>query len=280
LLDGSSKRKRNFSYQLLEANRLSNLLFSAEVLEDERRLAEWYAQEKKDLVVILADKDDHTKYLAIHYMQRFSPNYANKIWRKLFKEIGPKLSCYNAFLHGTFTVNWTKYSSQAEIKKAVQDGWNKLMTIVRREIRGVNGERVEYIKTIEWQENGMGCHLHVLFCGIGYIDVDWLRPRWIEENPRGVHLRYVGDNWKKAVNYLFKYILKSSLNNEGGKLNLSAIINWATFTRSFSVSRGLSLGTRKTNSNGNWVFVGVILLETYNKMSRDQVLEYIDGSIG
>jgi len=268
-----SRRKRELSFELLEANRLSQNLFSEETLKIQCNLAREYASARADMVVVLQNEEGDIA--GIPYLQRFSPNYARKIRVLFFRKILPLLMAFKHFLFVTFTVDHTRYATQVEVKKAEQEAWNRLNNALRREFPWVC-----FIKTVEWQSNGKGAHLHVLLCGVRYIKKEWFQKYWIEPSGWGIEIEQPrAKDARSVLRYLLKYIAKSSLReDEHEDLSVSQIVNWATMTRAFSMSRKLSegrLGFPKTNSTHQWVFLGVMPLSEYLGKSRDEVLEYL-----
>jgi hypothetical protein len=139
------------------------------------------------------------------------------------------------------------------------------------------------IVTREWQDNGIGIHLHVIVMGLSYIPKDWIMETWnkVSESGWAVELRSVHGDARSVLNYVLKYVTKSAVNDNPNRVeNVSAVINWAVNGRAFSVSlpkmslsKALSLlrsstprlGSSKTNSNRKsclfmckWYFLGYV----------------------
>ena len=141
---------------------------------------------------------------------------------------------------------------------------------------------VKVIKSVEWQENGIGYHIHVLFCGVRFIPIDWLRETWnkLEPNPHSVNLDNkfrTFDNPRRALGYLMKYVTKVLRN--GDDIPMSLVINWALGLRTLAFSHLFSrFSSLETNSNGNssgkWVFLGIMPWVEACSRSDAEVLEY------
>jgi hypothetical protein len=262
---------RNYAPQLVKAYELASSLFDPSILQEERRLAEEYDNEKANSAIILFNEQTK-QILRLPYYNRFKQEYMKEIRRKMWKEVYPQIVGYENFLFGTFEASITKYYSQKDAHDKVQKFWNSLLTRIRREFPWV-----KIIKSVEWQKNGLGYHIHVLFCGVRYIDIDWIKETWakLEPNPHSVKLKPF-NNPKWALAYLLKYITKSL--RKDSEIPMSLIINWALRLRTFSLSR--SFRSSKTNSNGklngNWVFLGVMPLDLAFNYSDQEILSYFE----
>ena len=262
---------RNYAIQLQKAYELATSVFFPEILEEEKRLAEEYDNEKANQAIILYNEETN-QILRLPYYMRFKKEYIKEIRRKIWHDIYPQILNYKNFLFGTFEASTTKYYSQKDAHDKVQKFWNSLLTRIRREFPWV-----KIIKSVEWQKNGIGYHIHVLFCGVRYIDVDWIKETWakLEPNPHAVKLKPF-NNPKWALAYLMKYITKTL--RKDNEIPMSLVINWALRLRTFSLSRNFR--SSKTNSNGSnqsdWVFLGIMPLDLAESYSDSEILAYFE----
>jgi hypothetical protein len=264
---------RNYAPQLLKAYELATGVFSQEILEKERELAEGYERDKWNQAVILYSAELN-KVLRLPYFMRLKPEYAKTVKRKVWGEIYRQIIGYRNFLFATFDASTTRYYSQDDAHVKVQKHWNSLLTRIRRKYPWV-----KVIKSVEWQENGIGYHIHVLFCGVRFIPIKWLRETWdkLEPNPHSIDLDNkirTFDNPKRALAYLMKYVTKTL--RQGDEIPMSLVISWALGLRTLAVSRSFSL--LKTNSNEKsafgWVFLGIMPLDVALVSSDVEVLAY------
>ena len=262
---------RNYAIQLQKAYELANGIFTQEILEEERRLAEEYDQEKANQAIILFNEETK-QILRLPYYNRFKPEYSREIKRKVWKQIYPQIKDEKYFLFGTFDASTQKYYSQSDAHKKIQKLWNSLLTRIRRQF-----PHVRIIKSVEWQENGVGYHIHVLFIGTRFIDVEWIRKTWakFEPNYHSVELKPF-DNPKRALSYLLKYVTKSL--RKDNYIPQSLIINWALHLRTVAFS--VRFRSKKTNSNekldGQWIFLGVMPLDLAFSYSDFEILSYFE----
>ena len=259
---------RNYAPQLVKAYGLASSVFYEQILEEERRLAYEYDKERTNNAIILYNEETK-QVLRIPYYMRFKKEYISEVRRKMWHDIYPQIVHYDNFLFGTFEASTTKYYSQKDAHDKVQRFWNSLMTRIRRKFPWV-----KIIKTVEWQKNGLGYHIHVLFCGLRYIDIEWIRETWakLEPNPHAVKLKPI-NNPKWALAYIMKYITKTLRTTE--EIPMSLIINWALRLRTFSLSRNFRL--RKTNSNKkSWVFIGIMPLDLALTYTDTEILAYFE----
>ena len=143
------------------------------------------------------------------------------------------------------TIDPKRFNSQYEAKRALEKVWNALRTRIRKEFPWVKG-----IVTREWQENGIGIHLHVLIAGLDFLDKSWVMETWkpMTESGWGVELKPLYGDVDKVLNYVFKYIVKAVVNDSSGEIdNVSAVVNWAVNGKAFSFfgRRGNRLGSDK-----------------------------------
>ena len=267
----SPGRSRNYAQQLQKAHQLATSLFTQEILEEERRLAYEYDNEKANQAIILLNQQTN-QILKLPYYMRFKVEYSREIKRKVWKEIYPQIKDERYFLFGTFDASTQKYHSQGDAHKKIQRLWNSLLTRIRREFPWVR-----IIKSVEWQENGIGYHIHVLFIGVRFIDIEWIRETWakFEPNYRSVQLKPF-DNPKRALGYLLKYVTKSL--RKDSYIPMSLIINWALRLRTIAVSRSFS--SYKTNSNekskSDWIFLGIMPLDLAQNYTDCEILNYFE----
>jgi len=267
----SPGRSRNYAQQLQKAHQLATSLFVPEVVDAEYALAKDYDQEKSNQAIILYNQQTG-KILRLPYFNRLKTEYAKAIRRKIWREIYPQVCKYKNFVFITFDASTTKYYSQEDAHKKIQKLWNSLLTRIRKKFPWV-----KVIKTCEWQQNGIGYHLHVLFCGLRFLSEKWIKKTWkkFETSGWSIEARRVFDNPKEAVAYIIKYITKSLRKND--YLPLSLVINWALGLRSFSLSR---FSSYKTNSNekskSDWIFLGIMPLDLAQNYTDCEILNYFE----
>jgi len=221
--------------------------------------------------------------MGLPYFNRFSPAYREKIRKELWRYL-PLLLKYRYFLHITLTVDPKKFVSQADAKRALEKAWNSLLTRLRKRFPWIT-----VIATREWQENGIGIHLHALIAGLAYVPKKWIMETWNEVSGSGwaVELRTIHGDARSVLNYVLKYITKSAINTNTNRIdNVSAVVNWALNGRAFSISlpKTARLGFLKSNSNRGsnpcscrWVFLGYVPYHVYEyglTNSVQWVIEY------
>ncbi len=260
---------RNYAPQLNKAFQLATGIFTPEILEQERELALDYDNEKTNQAIILLNEETK-QIIRLPYYMRFKIEYSRGIKRKVWKEIYPQIKDERYFLFGTFDASTQKYYSQQDAHKKIQRLWNSLLTRIRREFPWVR-----IIKSVEWQENGIGYHIHVLFVGVRFIDIEWIRETWAKFEPdyHSVELKPF-DNPKRALGYLLKYVTKSL--RKDSYIPMSLIINWALRLRTIAVSRSFSPLKNNSNqiSSSNWVFLGIMPLDLAMNYTDSEILGY------
>jgi hypothetical protein len=262
---GLATAMRNYAEQLQKAYGLACGFFSEDILEEERKLAIDYDREKTNQAIILFNSQTG-KLLKLPYFQRLKLEYARTVKRKVWGEIYPKLAYEHDFLFGTFDASTTKYYSQQDAHRKIQRLWNSLLTRIRKTFPWVR-----VIKSVEWQENGLGYHIHVLFVGVRFIDIEWIRDTWakFEPNYHSVELKPFDDP-KRALGYLLKYVTKSL--RKDSYIPQSLVINWALHLRTLALSHSFSFP--KSNSNGFWVFLGIMPLDLAESYTDQEILGY------
>jgi len=269
---------RNYAIQLQKAYELATSLFNEQILDEEKRLAYEYDAEKSNQAIILFNKETG-QLLKLNYYMRFKKEYARAIKRKVWGVIYPQVAKYRNFLFMTLDASTTKYYSQSDAHKKVQRHWNSLLTRIRKEYPWI-----KIVKSVEWQENGLGYHIHVLICGVRWIPIDWIRETWnkLEPNPASVDLDNkfrTFDNPKRALGYLMKYVTKTLRKDD--EIPMSLIINWALGLRTIAFSHLFSrFSSSKTNSNGtgtgDWVFLGIMPIDLAESYSDSEILAYFE----
>jgi len=263
---------RNYAIQLQKAYELATSLFNEQILEEEKRLAYEYDNEKSNQAIILFNEETK-QVLRLPYYMRFKCEYVKAIKRKMWREIYPQIAYYCDFLFLTLDASTSNYHSQSDAHRKVQKNWNSLLTRIRKKY-----PNVKIIKAVEWQRNGLGYHLHVLIIGIRFLPKDWIKRTWdkLEKSGWSIEIEKVFDNPKRALSYLLKYITKTLRQND--EIPLSLIINWALRLRTIAISRSFS--SRKTNSNqiskGDWIFLGVMPLDLALSYSDSEILSYFE----
>jgi len=272
---------RVYAKQLEKAYDLASGVFYPEILEEERDLAEDYDLEKSNQAIVLYNEQTG-KVLKLPYFMRLKPEYARTVKRKIWHDIYPQVAKYRNFLFASFDASTTKYYSQQDAHRKVQKHWNSLLTRIRKQFPWV-----KIVKSVEWQKNGLGYHIHVLFCGVRFIDVEWIRKTWdkLETNPHSVDLR-PSDNKKyrtfedpkRALAYMLKYVIKNLRSPE--EIPISLVINWALHLRTLAFSHLFSRFSSgiKSNSNknqpGDWVFLGIMPLDMAESYTDREILDY------
>jgi hypothetical protein len=262
---------RNYAEQLQKAYGLACGFFSESILEEERKLAVDYDNEKSNQAIILFNSQTNA-ILRLPYYMRFKREYVKGVKAKVWGDIYPKLQVFSNFLFATFDASTQKYYSQADAHRKIQKLYNSLLTRIRKKYPWVR-----VIKSVEWQENGVGYHIHALFCGISYIDIEWIRETWakFEPNYHSVELKPF-DNPGRALAYLMKYVTKSL--RTGEDIPMGLVINWALHLRTVAFSHSFS--TQKTISNGNfgvWEFLGFMPLSLAESYTDQEILAYFGG---
>jgi hypothetical protein len=263
---------RNYAPQILKAYELATGVFSPEILGQERELAKEYEREKWNQAIILYSQELN-KVLRLPYFMRLKPEYTKTVKRKIWGIIYPQVIQFKNFVFVTFDASTEKYYSQDDAHKKIQRQWNSLLTRIRKKYPWVR-----VVKTVEWQENGLGYHIHVLFCGIRFLPKKWIKRTWdkLEKSGWSIEFRKVFDNPKRAVGYIMKYITKSL--RKDNELPITLVINWALGLRSFAVSRSFS--PPKTNSNDSsqteWIFLGIMPLDLALSYSDSEILGYFE----
>ncbi len=261
---------RNYAIQLQKAYELANGMFDPSIVLEEMQLAKDYEREKWNQAIILYSQELN-KILRLPYFMRLKPEYTKAIKRKIWGMVYPQVVKYRNFVFISFDASTTKYYSQSDAHRKIQKLWNSLLTRIRKKFPWVKA-----IKTVEWQKNGIGYHIHVLFCGVRFISEEWLRKTWskFEQSGWSIEARRVFNDPKRAVAYIMKYITKSLRKDDN--LPQSLVINWALGLRSFSLSRFSS--SPKTNSNDfsgtNWIFLGIMPLDLALSFSDIEILGY------
>jgi len=111
--------------------------------------------------------------------------------------------------------------------------WNKLLTAIKKKY----GRTTLYIKIVETQKSGM-LHLHVVFDR--WIDIAFIRNLWA--NIYGacceINAQRVYDH-AGVAHYLMKYLSKTLVDDieVSDEPNMTKVILWALYARSFSYSR-------------------------------------------
>ena len=219
--------------------------------------------------------------MGLPYFNRFSPGYRSRV-RKLLWRYLPVLMQYRYFLHITLTIDPKNFVSQYDAKRSAEKAWNSLLTRLRKRYPWI-----VVIATREWQENGIGIHIHAVVAGLAYIPKDWIMETWNKVSKSGwaVELRTVHGDAKSVLNYVLKYVTKSAINVNTSRIdNVSAVVNWAVNGKAFSISLPASLGYLKSNSNRrpnpcccHWLFLGYAPYHVYEQgltSSVEWVVEY------
>jgi len=261
---------RNYAQQLQKAYELANSLFVPEILEEEKRLACEYDNEKANQAIILFNQETN-QVLRIPYYMRFKKEYVKAIKRKMWREIYPQISDYCDFLFLTLDASTSNYHSQSDAHRKVQKYWNSLLTRLRKKY-----PNIRIIKSVEWQKNGLGYHIHVLIIGLRFLQKEWIAKTWekLEKSGWSIEIEKVFDNPKRAIGYLLKYVTKNLRQND--EIPISLVINWALRLRTIAVSHSFSSHKNNSNQNqdGQWVFLGIMPLDLALSYSDNEILSY------
>jgi hypothetical protein len=260
---------RTYAKQLIKAYDLACGFFSESILNEQRELAEDYDHEKTNQAIVLYNAQTN-KILKLPYFMRFKAEYSKTIKEKVWGEVYPKVKDVRDFLFVTFDASTKNYYSQSDAHVKVQRLWNSLLTRIRKKYPWVR-----VIKSVEWQTNGLGYHLHVLIVGIRFLPKDWIKRTWdkLEKSGWAIQIEKVFDDPRRAIGYLLKYVTKSLRSPEG--IPLSLIISWALHLRTIAVSHSFS--THKSNSNqflGVWEFLGIMPLDLAESYTDMEILWY------
>jgi hypothetical protein len=193
------------------------------------RYAREYYEDVKDLYIVLFNFACRIA-LILPYVTRFSPQYADRIWRKLKYDYMPFLKVYRDFLFITLTIDPKKFISQYDAYTEGTRVWNALLTKIRKAYPDAI-----VLRAFEWQKNGIGFHIHALIAGVDYIDKDWLMDTWQRMSASGwaIELKRLSGDPHMVIRYIFKYIVKSA---GGGPEDISTVINWLLNARAFGRS--------------------------------------------
>jgi len=199
-----------------------------------------YQTEVHDKTIILQNEETEL-LLKIPYITRASEQYVRRVMKKL-RRIANKFETGRAFFW-TFTLDPSQFMSLYDMHKGLGRYWNKLLTAIKKRY----GRTLAYIKIQETQKSGM-LHLHVLFDR--YIEIAFIRDLWANVYGAGVEINVqrVYDH-AGVAHYLTKYMTKTLLDDieTSAEPNMTKVILWALWARSFSYSRLLDYGL--TNSN-------------------------------
>jgi hypothetical protein len=260
---------RTYAKQLIKAYDLACGFFSESILNEQRALAEDYDREKTNRAIILFNSQTN-EILRLPYYMRFKREYIRGVKAKIWGDIYPQIVTCNDFLFLTLDASTSNYFSQQDAHKKVQKCWNSLLTRIRKKYLNVR-----IIKAVEWQENGLGYHLHVLLVGIRFLPKDWIKKTWdkLEKSGWSIQLERGFDNPKRALGYLMKYVTKNLRSGDG--LPLSLVVNWALHLRTVAFSHRFS--TQKTISNQKvvvWEFLGFMPLSLAESYTDQEILWY------
>lgn len=215
-----------------------------------------YRHEVQDRGIVLMNKETK-KLKVLPYFTRFSDGY----YRKAIRKIKRIHSDRGVFL--TLTVDPRRYLCLKDAYRALQEGWNRLLTMLRKRFK-----KLEFVRTPEFQSNGSP-HLHVIFFGISrLIDADELREFWDRRYGIGtfVYLKKLYNGSNRVVSYLVKYMVKLlnaadyEFKGSDGLIDAQAgfqlALAWSLDLRAFSVSQGILDYPHRTTQTGNWIFLG------------------------
>ena len=261
---------RNYAIQLQKAYELATSVFIPEILEEEKRLAYEYDNEKTNQAIILFNQETN-QVLRLPYYMRFKREYVKAIRRKIWREIYPQIQNEKDFIFLTLDASTSNYYSQSDAHEKVQKYWNILLTRIRKKY-----PNVKIIKSVEWQSNGIGYHIHALIIGLRFLPKEWIAKTWekLEKSGWSIELEKVFDNPKRAIMYLIKYIAKNLRKDD--EIPLSLIVNWALRLRTMAFSRSFSPLKNNSNkiSSSDWVFLGIMPLDLALSYSDSEILSY------
>jgi len=217
----------------VRANALARQWFGWEVIDGEVRYAREYVESVGGVFLLflcLEDVRGDCRPIPKPYVHRLHGKYGDRVWALLRRWYYPVLHDYRYFLMITLTIDPKTVVSQYDAYRSVMRAWNTLLTRIRKRYPWV-----VVIRTVEWQGNGIGIHIHALVAGLNYIPKEWVAETWggLSNSGWSIELTPVRGNAEYALRYLFKYLLKGFGN---GVDNLSAVINWAVNSKAFGVS--------------------------------------------
>jgi len=261
---------RQYAQQLIKAYQLATSVFQESILQEEKRLAYEYDNEKANCAIILYNQNTG-QLLKLPYYMRFKREYVRAIKRKIWDEIYPQIADCIDFVFLTLDASTSNYYSQNDAHRKVQKHWNSLLTRLRKKY-----PNIRIIKSVEWQKNGLGYHIHVLIIGLRFLPKDWIAKTWekLEKSGWSIQIEKGFDNPKRALGYLMKYITKNLRKND--ELPISLVINWALRLRTIAVSHSFSSSKTNSNekSNENWIFLGIMPLDLAFSYSDSEILSY------
>ena len=158
-MDISFSRKVKFKALkiVLETNNLTN---------DEKGeligLFEQYLEDIDEKRLLFIDEDG--EFQVKPYETRFNSDRMERKYKRFYRNIWKKAAKkYRWGVHATFTIDPKKFEGKnlKDIVKAAQKEFNRFMTWLKKK----KGRKIEYVRFIEYQENGR-VHYHVVFFGI------------------------------------------------------------------------------------------------------------------
>jgi len=255
--------------------------------------ADYYQQETCDKTIVLGCCM-HDHIIKIPYVTRFSDKYVDK----LNHELAYLMRYANQFKHGLFltlTVDPKRFTNPKQMYQAVQIGFNKLMTYLRKEY-----DTKYYIKTIEFTSSHLP-HVHIMLFTNVYIPIQKVRELWNEKYNIGImvrieyiHTKYVisKDNQPYAIyplNYILKYILKTYENTNDDKSTITRTWQWSLRCRAYSISYALVslINKKKINSNLDqpkpclWEYlISINEIQAREWITYNQVRNYLEQLYG
>ncbi len=188
-----------------------------------------YVNEVKDSTIILQNVETG-KLLKIPYVTRFSSQYDARQIKKLRKAAQLFPTGHSYFW--TLTLDPSQFFSIADMHRGLSRSWNKFATAIKKHMK-----RFNYIKIVEAQKSGM---LHLHFVTDSYLQIDYVRKLWDKLYGAGVQINVQRVYDRAGVaHYLFKYLKKTLDADIEYDVNITKLILWALYARSFSVSRAL-----------------------------------------
>jgi len=241
-----------------------------------------YQEEVHDQTLIL-EHEETGVLLKIPYKTRFSSAYLREKLKKL-RRVASKLQVGRAFFW-TFTLDPSRFLSLKDMHEGLSYYWNRLLSAIKKRY----GAKIAYIKILETQKSGM-LHLHVLFDT--WIDIGFIRNLWADIYGAGIEInvKRVYDH-AGVAHYIMKYLTKTLADDiDAGEPNMTKVILWALYARSFSYARLLDQGL--TNSNqyrallspslmdpdekGHWIYLGAVP-NSIAERPDSEILDYIAG---
>jgi len=174
-------------------------------IDEIKRCARDYKRDTAEKVIVL-QHISREELRVLPYSSRFSEDYLEKLEAKIdriklrFSKIGGR----NSML--TITLDPAKYVCLSDYKHARK----QLSELIRRIYRKFKPRAYLCIPELHHSDKVYGqIHFHILFVGVGYIPLNWLKPQLKALELGNENIKEVRGSAIDAVNYFMKYLRKS-----------------------------------------------------------------------